>query len=648
MIQCKRPGLLENAAQAPERFRMSFGLDGGLRQYWLARWAGGSMGSENRRSPCRLVLLFLLACTLSSCADLSRLLEEIGMPGAAGTEPSPKIELPTIIAVMPFQNKTGTPGAEERVRKEFYNLFVSKPYVDIELAVIDEKIVRLERETGRRIFDLKPQEICQAIGCDGLIFGNVTSYEKVYAALYSQLSATAEVWMVDAKTGKEVVHFQESVNYYEGDIPLTPLGAIMTALSTAANVRELQEVRMVNELAYKLTQKIPDPEGAPAIRRPMIRAVVTNVSEGPFGSGDIVKVGLFGEPGIVADFDLGNFKRGLPMHESQPGVYLGEYAALPGDNTRDMPIIAHLKRASGPESQWIYTGGRVTIDTTAPPKVANLRARSFDDRVELSWEYPANVPDLAGYLVLRSVQPLSGYERLAMVERNAYADRKARADGVYYYRVIAVDKSDNQSEFSAATTDQGRLAEKEPAELSGIVLSDTILSGTYSLTGQLLVPRGVSLTIGPGTTILAEKGAGIRVQGQLIVDGLNGQVRLFSRKDNKWTGIVVEGGQVEMRGFLLSGSVVGVTLIDTAGLVENAVITDNDTGISVSGTAAVVVRNCWVAGNKTGIELTGTGTKVLKSAIVRNLTGLSYRSFTGEVRDNIIVDNEKNILSASP
>jgi hypothetical protein len=269
--------------------------------------------------PIRLVLLLVLACSLISCTDLIEKIRMLETPRETVTETPEKIDLPTIIAVMPFQNQTAVQGAEERVRREFCNLFGSKSYVDIELAVIDEKIVMLERETGKRVFDLKPSEVCQAMGCDGLIFGNVTAYEKVYTGVYSQLSAAAEIWMVDAETGKEVVRIQESVDYYEGNIPLSPLGAIVTALSTAANVRELQEVRMVNELSNKLIQKIPDPEGTPAVRRPMINAVITNVSEGPFGSGEIVKVGLYGEPGIVAGFDIG-ISRGLPMHESQPSL----------------------------------------------------------------------------------------------------------------------------------------------------------------------------------------------------------------------------------------------------------------------------------------------------------------------------------------
>ena len=34
--------------------------------------------------------------------------------------------------------------------------------------------------------------------------------------------------------------------------PLSPLGLIMTAVSTAANLREIQQIRLVSELAYKV------------------------------------------------------------------------------------------------------------------------------------------------------------------------------------------------------------------------------------------------------------------------------------------------------------------------------------------------------------------------------------------------------------
>lgn len=603
-----------------------------------------------RSLPPRLSVLLpvvVLAAGLASCG----VLEELKIPVPAVTreakpETQQKIELPTIVAVMPFANETPVEDAADRMRKGFYNFFGSAPYVDIELAAVDEGIVRLEKSTGRRVADLRPQEICQAIGCDGLLYGRVTDYQKTYGGVYSRLRAEVEIWMVDTRTGREVMRARDSVDYLEGGIPFSPLGAIMSALSSAANVREIQETRMVAELAAKLVAKVPAPAGASAVTRPAIRELITNAGEGPFGSGKIIRVGLQGEPGGVALFDIGNFRRGLPMRETQPGVYLGEYAVLPGDSARDMPIIAYLRRPSGPESQWIDTSGLVAIDTVAPQKVAGLRAKGYRDRVELSWESLPDTADLARYRVLRSDHPLNGYRQIAVAELNTYEDRAVKPGALYYYRVVAVDASGNVSELSS--TASARLATKDAAILSGEIGSDTVLSGIYVLSGQFTVPRGVSLTIGPETSIVAGKGAAILVQGKLTVDGTGGLVRVFSRRAEKWAGVVLDGGHVTMKGAVLSGAEAGLTLKDASGAVENVSITDNDVGIHISGVSGVVVRNCWVAGNKTGIALVGTDAKIVQSAIVRNGIGLSLRGFTGEVSENIVVDNEQNIFSDHP
>jgi len=544
----------------------------------------------------RLMILpvVVLAAGLASCG----VLEEIRIPGIsrpAEKEAPQRVELPTIVAVMPFANETQEKDAAERMRKSFYNFFSSAPYVDVELADVDEGIVRLERSTGGQVATMKPQEICQAIGCDGLLFGKVVDYQKTFGGVYSRLRAEVEVWMVNARTGKEVLRVRDSVDYLEGGIPFSPLAAIMSAMSSAANVREIQETRMVAELAAKLVAKIPPPEGAPAVRRPVIKEVITNVGEGPFGSGKIVRVGLQGEPGSVAAFDIGNFKRGLPMRETQPGVYLGEYAVLPGDSTRGMPIIATLKRPSGLESQWIDTSGLVAMDTNAPQRVSGLRAKEYRDRIALSWEALHDVPDLSAYRVLRSEQPLTGFQQIATTEFNAYEDRTAKPGTLYYYQVVAVDTAGSASELSSTVSAQltmsARLKKDEASILSGELKSDTDLSGIYLLKGQVTVPKGVSLTIGPGTSIVAENEAGIFVQGRLTVDGGSGLVRLFSRRADRWEGIVLDGGQVTMKGAVLSGAQTGLTLKDSGGGVENVSFTDNDVGMNIYGLAGTVVRN---------------------------------------------------------
>jgi parallel beta-helix repeat protein len=91
-----------------------------------------------------------------------------------------------------------------------------------------------------------------------------------------------------------------------------------------------------------------------------------------------------------------------------------------------------------------------------------------------------------------------------------------------------------------------------------------------------------------------------------------------------------------------------LTLKDSGGVVENASITDNDVGIDISGRSGVVVRNCLVADNAIGIRLVGSDAKIVQSAIVRNGIGLSLRGFSGDVSENVIVDNEQNIFSDFP
>ena len=57
----------------------------------------------------------------------------------------------------------------------------------------------------------------------------------------------------------------------------------MTAVSAAMNLREIQQIRLVSELAYKLNEKIPSPSGIAAEDRPaMEREVLTNIKERAF------------------------------------------------------------------------------------------------------------------------------------------------------------------------------------------------------------------------------------------------------------------------------------------------------------------------------------------------------------------------------
>lgn len=88
-------------------------------------------------------------------------------------------------------------------------------------------------------------------------------------------------------------------------------------------------------------------------------------------------------------------------------------------------------------------------DLTPPPSpVMKNPEQAGRTMVQLAWEMPATVPDLAGFIVLRSAQPDSNYRELTgkPLGRAArqYTDRKAD-DAEPYYIVAAVDTAGNRA-----------------------------------------------------------------------------------------------------------------------------------------------------------------------------------------------------------
>jgi len=60
-----------------------------------------------------------------------------------------------------------------------------------------------------------------------------------------------------------------------------------------------------------------------------------------------LKVTLKGESGAKASFDIGVWKKNIPLKEVTPGVYEGFYEVLPDDNVLEVRVIGKLKTKDG-------------------------------------------------------------------------------------------------------------------------------------------------------------------------------------------------------------------------------------------------------------------------------------------------------------
>lgn len=594
------------------------------------------MRKTHRCSVWITVIFFLSACAASQQGEKK---SEIVLSSK---------ELPRTVAVLPFGNETDEVGISGQVRKSFSNHFSSKPYQKIETYIVDEKIAQMEKTTGKTVFDIAPQDAAKALDADGLLYGKVTDFKKVYALAYSQIGAEAEVWMVNARTGEEVFRFKEAVRYHEGGVPLSPIGVIITAVSSAMNIREIQRVRVVNELGWKLNEKIPSPTDFKSIARPLIKEVVSTVKEGPFGKGKVFKVAMEGEKGLVAMFEIGGFKKGLPMKEIKDGQYLGEYLAVPGDNIKDAPVIAYLRRSTGEESLFVDITGLLTIDTAPPPQVAGLNGRAFIDRLELSWNKIAST-DLKGYRILRSAKPLSGYEEAGFVEEERFIDNTIKPGEVYYYRVAAEDSAKNEGEQSEAI--KLSLRQKEPVVLTGEIKTDTALSaGIYIVKGEVIVAKGVVLTVEPDAKFLFEKDASLKVLGKIIANGKKEEWIEFSPKtpENTWNGVIIDSGDANLSFVKASGAKTAIKLINTPANIQNVIVEGNDTGIHTTGAPSPNIAKSAIWHNSTGIFIESSQAAIRESDITQNKIGVQITKSSPVIKENNIFANDVNVENPPP
>ena len=142
---------------------------------------GSSMTASGEILTDRMKRLIVSAALLiTACAPTIKV-EQYGQ----GLKEITEDELPRQVAILPFTNETDEPGLDVLVRRNFANHFSSTSYQDMKLPVVDEKLVRLEQTSGKTAREMPDQELAAALGVDGLLFGRVTDYQKIYAGIYS-------------------------------------------------------------------------------------------------------------------------------------------------------------------------------------------------------------------------------------------------------------------------------------------------------------------------------------------------------------------------------------------------------------------------------------------------------------------------------
>jgi hypothetical protein len=537
--------------------------------------------------------------------------------------------MPRTIAVLPFLNSTKSQEGSEAVRRGFYNHFSSLPFTDMQLHRTDYLLRKAGLEDPAIINSKSPQELGKILNVDAVVYGTISNFDKLFAVLYSNVSVGAEIRMMDTQTGKMLWAGQHVAYIHEGGISTSPIGIVATIIATAMNVRDIQLLRACDDLFRDMVKTIPTPTIAEALRPPVITLLVQDTKNLPKKAGDEIRVVIQGTPKMQAYFHIGEFKKNIDMLEQQdePGVYLGVYRVIPGDNVNSAIVTGFLRDDAGNTAEWVDAVGSVTLDTLPPDKLEKVTAVGRNNVLLLNWE-KSKATDLAGYRVYRSATPLSGFEEIARTEFSEFRDEKLVNNRKYYYRVSAVDRAGNESEKSDAVA--GMPVAPGPTPVSGVIETDTTWyagASPYIIEQTVVVRDKALLTIEPGTEIRS-RGAALVVEGRLDARGDDERIIRFAALEptGTWEGVVFRNVK------------------DQENIVRFCRISDAATALACHA-ASPRIESCELTANGTAVRVQGAFSKpdILKNTIQKNTQAavVIEEGASPVIAENIIQDNDQ-------
>ena len=167
---------------------------------------------------------------------------------------------PKSIAILPFGNQTENEELDEFVRTTFYGHLSAAPYKDVELHEVDRKLRRYNLMNYKKLCKVSAKRLGRILGCDAVVLGEVTEYQKLYAGFYSQMAVGASISVWDTRTGKKIWSDEHVTRNHEGGIPLALTDIAMIGIRSGLNLTEAEQVKTVDELSRHLTSRVPIPD----------------------------------------------------------------------------------------------------------------------------------------------------------------------------------------------------------------------------------------------------------------------------------------------------------------------------------------------------------------------------------------------------
>ena len=580
---------------------------------------------------------------------------------------------PLSVAILPFENLTREKEAPDLLQRLLYNNFSSLAYKDVELSYINTKLSNFNPQNIFQSPGLKKNG--EDLGSDALILGRVTEFETFYAGVYSSFTVAVELEMIDVETQRVLWSVKHKEVQRSGSIPTTPLGAIITAASSALDLSRYHIITTINKLCQSAVETIPPSANLKGKSFPKISNLVHNGVNRILIKGERLEVGVEGTAGLNATFSISPWKTSIQMQEKTPGTYIGSYIVRPKDTISDGIIIVRLTDSWNNVCRWEDSLGFVNVDGVPPDSPSGLQTIPGSQNMLLRWNR-STAADVAEYCIWRSKTPLSGYQKIDTTQFTRFEDKDLENYTTYFYRVMAADHAGNKSQAIMGIA--GTPVPPGPTPIIGNLDDDSIWhsgANPYQLKGDVIVPKGSVLTIKPGVIVKADANSRLIIHGRLEARGEKNAPVLFlaADKNQQWGGIVFERSAEKCRlsHFELSDSEIGLRIIESSPKIVSGTVKECITGIRIEGSrsapllddltiyknkangievadmAKARITRCRIAYNsEAGLKLVRSPAKVLKNDISYNKNGVLLDQAPALVGGNRIVDNFQTGITA--
>ncbi|OGR88609.1 MAG: hypothetical protein A3A86_01405 [Elusimicrobia bacterium RIFCSPLOWO2_01_FULL_60_11] len=110
---------------------------------------------------------------------------------------------PRALAVLPFTNETNDIEAPGWVRKALIEVLPRHGYAPLDSSLVDEVLKeRFGITDGGQLGSATPQNLGKALAADGLLYGNVLSFQDLPLGFYRKKTVKINLKILDSKTGE--------------------------------------------------------------------------------------------------------------------------------------------------------------------------------------------------------------------------------------------------------------------------------------------------------------------------------------------------------------------------------------------------------------------------------------------------------------